>query len=627
MDKCEILVHITASTSARDDAKYRAQAAAIVDFCSPHEENTSCSFKRSLPVSHVEGSTNSDCGSTLATGACKSPNQEFRQTSSQSVKASTTTSERPKSLSLGEARLDQRPKAPAPNLVSLLNTTQTRFQVLRTPEPLRPKTAPASSESFPTPSGFEALISDPSKARTPVSQKRSLSETDFCSFETPLSAMPGSLGSLVESVVSNSALKGSRNKELNRTNSSEAVGCAKRLKLDQFFRTGDILSDISVENEHYPRSTYSSFGHAFGVPSSAPVATPGPTSERPCDHPASQQNRNPRQIGLFVPYRDYDWTSSSSSSENDESIVNEDDSTTSASQFSHPHITGAQPYSQRLKPNPKPWQQPSPIDLTSSVESPSSTPNPAITSRGLMFYESICPPTIPDSIQRSSVFELLRNLPTYIAPPPPPTGDRPFTSQVTTVLKTITTRAPIAQYFRPISVMRDLHATERGYWALPLTIVRDAGLNEGRDNIVWHWHDFEEFYRNLQKHIASGRSGWSVRAFLEMPSIPRPFANRDRRVCVTLKVTCYAEVLPHIFLLLYILSDKRIGKMGICWFVANHVVVRMGRDGREGDARGMGASRGETVYRGKIAWGSKGKGFFGALEERVDDQFGSVRAN
>lgn len=490
-------------------------------------------------------------------------------------------------------------------------TLQPSLQVLRTRDMHRPSTAPTTSGTFPTPSGFDALITDTAHSRSSGKLKRSFSEADSTSFDASLSSSRPSQDSKMDGRFPSLGLESLRGSER-----------AKRRKLERVY---DELYEAPVQRhkENVEEAAEILSSRVYQSFASSQQALLNPTLLVSDTHPrtrsAPPEKEIPKSVPFFIPFRDYDWTTSPSSSDDDESTVDEDDSTASASQTPQERTSTTQPYFQRLTPDPTRWQQFTPIDLTSSVSIIAPAPEAVIASLGT----SISVPETssshsdpPDPTPQMSVIESLRTLPAELFPPPPPTGNRIFASQVTPMLKLITDQAPLAKYFRPVSITRDLHGTERGYWALSLRLVADSDTRAEADVDVdvWRRSDFDDLYESLQKHITTGRSGWSVRAFLELPSFPAVITSRSNYVYVNVKITCYAEVLPHIWLTIWVFSHKKTGRLGMQWHASDdRVVVQMGRDGRKGDVQGGDAKKLPKIFVGTVAWGSKEQGMYGAV--------------
>jgi hypothetical protein len=240
------------------------------------------------------------------------------------------------------------------------------------------------------------------------------------------------------------------------------------------------------------------------------------------------------------------------------------------------------------------------------------------------------------------------------------------------VLAVTVKRLPIAKWFRPVQVNRDVRVLERGHWRIPITIASQAVVDEARAEIprdqqlakttkqrdaptskerwgkrrlsedartrrrdldlsinplvygeygeflerkrqdMWTEEEFVRFWRNLEECVGEGKWGWGVKVFREecteeadevkkphddLPSSP-PEADaigveRERERRVLLKVTTWGELIPHIWILLWLMSDKLTAYIPMEWRAGDDsVVVKM-----SGYRRKHGIL-GEWVYKG-----------------------------
>jgi hypothetical protein len=237
------------------------------------------------------------------------------------------------------------------------------------------------------------------------------------------------------------------------------------------------------------------------------------------------------------------------------------------------------------------------------------------------------------------------------------------------VLAVTVKRLPIAKWFRPVQVSRDVCVLERGHWRIPITIASQAVVDEARTEMpkgqklakitkqrdaptsrerwkkgrlleetrirkrdlglsssplecgeflerkrqdVWTEEEFVRFWRNLEECVGEGKWGWGVKVFREecteevdevrkphegLPSSPPEAgavgAERKRERRVLLKVTTWGELIPHIWILLWLISDKLTAYIPMEWRAGDDsVVVKM-----SGYRRKHGILR-EWVYKG-----------------------------
>jgi hypothetical protein len=218
-------------------------------------------------------------------------------------------------------------------------------------------------------------------------------------------------------------------------------------------------------------------------------------------------------------------------------------------------------------------------------------------------------------------FPSISSLPTSIHAPPPPAGHLLYTSHLTTSLRNLATHLPITTSFRPNFVQRDINVLERGHWHLQIPIISDSCLppkdttppaNEQNHNHSketpqpqpWPETSFLTFFHALADHVRRGDSGWGVSIYREAltPASPRQPKTRntgDRVAEIGLKVTCWGEVIPHIYLLMWVLSDKRTERLEMEWRDGKgDCVIRMQRSERAKGERALGLGRGGYGFEG-----------------------------
>ena len=171
--------------------------------------------------------------------------------------------------------------------------------------------------------------------------------------------------------------------------------------------------------------------------------------------------------------------------------------------------------------------------------------------------------------------------PQSLHPPPPPISSAPFTSHVTPSLALLADRLDPSRVYSPVYQMRDLHVLERGCWVLRFALhsgspdsVKTAG------GAVWDTALFDRFWSFLSDFFAQGRAGWGVWAYLDRDpdpgSGPGPGDQPGHEDRLLLKVYTWGEVVHHIYLLLFLASERRIRGLGARWCdAAERVVVQM----------------------------------------------------
>ncbi|KAL2829581.1 hypothetical protein BJY01DRAFT_123588 [Aspergillus pseudoustus] len=193
------------------------------------------------------------------------------------------------------------------------------------------------------------------------------------------------------------------------------------------------------------------------------------------------------------------------------------------------------------------------------------------------------------------------SLPLEIKPPAPPVSSSPFTTHITPTLEMLTKRLKSPRTYNPTEQMRDLDDLERGYWYLRISLVSREGEEPAAtipDPSSWETPFFTKFWNFLSDFIAKeGRAGWGVWCIAEEESaVPRntegqatheveeasPFPLLHSRTTpsnaeqLTLKVYAWGEIACHIYLLLFLASERRVRKMGAQWRDArDEVVIQM----------------------------------------------------
>ncbi|KAJ5766101.1 uncharacterized protein N7511_003717 [Penicillium nucicola] len=230
---------------------------------------------------------------------------------------------------------------------------------------------------------------------------------------------------------------------------------------------------------------------------------------------------------------------------------------------------------------------PNPIWISSSIESTGRTqstdssittslPNPD----PLTLASSAAAPILPCTTTPLPSSRTL-TLPLEIHAPPPPISTAPFTTHITSTLTMLTDRLRPQRTYQPIHQTRDLDPLERGYWSIHFNI----GSQEQEKEQTWSTPTFRAFWAFLEDFIRKdGRAGWGVWCILERspPTSEDDSLNSmtsdigetiDVSVPVTLKVYAWGEIAMHIYLLLFLASERRIRGMEAQWRDAGETVV------------------------------------------------------
>ncbi|EGE78417.2 hypothetical protein RJZ56_001861 [Blastomyces dermatitidis] len=234
----------------------------------------------------------------------------------------------------------------------------------------------------------------------------------------------------------------------------------------------------------------------------------------------------------------------------------------------------------------------------------------------------------PVATAPSATFERLSSLPLEINPPRPvPSSTAQFTTHITPTLQMLTSKLKLSRVYNPSRQTRPLRTLERGYWLLNLTISDSITNTNGNNKYSinappwaphsiatptskpWTSKHFFDFWDFLSKFIADdGRAGWGVWCICEPHPHPPPscstcsassslshsvidLTSPDHIQCsaetgtqsdrqegrggpggaanakhVTVKIYTWGEVAPHIYLLMYLASDRSVRKVpGVQW--------------------------------------------------------------
>ncbi|KAF7508351.1 hypothetical protein GJ744_009342 [Endocarpon pusillum] len=588
MGKIEVLAYIGAPSGLKDDARYLAQAGATVEFepCTRLQvydlEDYWQEVIEDQEFSHpVSGETTFNRSFTLSAwhqtdAVCETPAQKatrhlLRQDSRHGKQASLTK----RGSAGGQEGMDftktftwkvtkQAAKHNSPSKVLSFQETATipTIQTARTPEIPRPKTAPAGS-----------VTSRPRGLR-----KRTRSESS-------------SFGSL-QSVVPDS-------QEKQASTAPE-----------------DFAS--STANTSIPRC-YAAHSLSKPAVQEQPAKRPRQSVKRlPTDHEGdlSQHSgipnmaQQPRTANTMLSSSQQDRRTFSDLTER---AITSSDSTTIWLPNPRSSITYAPPPEQKTSPRNQP-------SVFCTIPPPSSQPE----SRDDWLFSS---PPITSATPRtqstkhnhpSQPFSSIFSLPPSIHAPPPPVGHASYITHLTPSLRTLATRLPLVTSFRPNLVKRNINDLERGYWFLRIPVVRSPPLHpetesldpsragdgskdrgRGRDKgkarirgQPWSESSFLSFWTTLAQFVQSGQAGWGVSVYREdpQPALPKQSGSRPMsepetneadpreaeetgKMEVVLKVTCWGEILPHIYLLIWVLSDKRTEAVEMEWRDAGEEAV------------------------------------------------------
>lgn len=205
----------------------------------------------------------------------------------------------------------------------------------------------------------------------------------------------------------------------------------------------------------------------------------------------------------------------------------------------------------------------------------------------------------PDPSSSSSSAEtLLTHLPLQIRPPaPPPSSTTDFSTHITPTLRMLAARLSLQRVFRPAMQTRPLRPLERGCWVLRIRVVLRRGEGEEEEGGIWSSYIFARFWNYLRTFVgARGHAGWGVWCHCEVDTTTTTKDNNNNAdnnnntadddggeeystsISLTVRVYTWGETAPHIYLLLYLASEKRVKRLrsGVEWRDgAEQCIIRM----------------------------------------------------
>jgi hypothetical protein len=650
MDNYEVLVHIAAPSGFRDDKRYRAQADAIVKF----EAATVTNVYRGSEEAEQAGEE-SGIDETIASFATSLDGQSeiVKETPVQrrnrhllSTIGGLPASSAPESASpvcwqitKGVTGNKQKPQ-PVPNPPYRNPLLSRRFQpstiqAVRTPDHARPKTAPAGDIALHANNPFAGW----------TTRKRARSESS--SFES------------ISSVVLETQQVHNATTAVNSSGSST-----------QHISSSDpaVMKHIQAADDE-------------GASQKRPRLEETSTSEKDVTIDPATATKDQTQP-FFLRDRSLDWTSSPAPSSSDVTKTTSTPTATATATPSQPLPEMPRQFLSQSTPKAKGvyrYQNPtSSINLIS--QDLYSTP-PA----RLPQFSSPPPPPSSPPVLISTPKSPISSLSIHIFPLPPQTGHGAYVTHITPVLAVTVNRLPVAKWFRPVHVTRDVRVLERGHWRIPITIASQAVVDEARAEMprdqklakitkqrdaptskerwekrrmleaarterrdvglssspleygedgefverkrqdFWTQEEFVGFWGTLEECVGQGKWGWGVRVFREeltengdgrrdkqrggLPSsspggeaVRAVGAEGEGERRVLLKVTTWGEVIPHIWILLWLMSDKLTAYIPMEWRAGDDsVVVKMSGYRRKHGVLGKWVYKGPAGEKG--IWG------------------------
>lgn len=214
-----------------------------------------------------------------------------------------------------------------------------------------------------------------------------------------------------------------------------------------------------------------------------------------------------------------------------------------------------------------------------------------------------------------------RGLKTEVSAPQPSVGNQKFVTHISEALGMFARQLPFKDFFRPVEVSRDVKVLERGHWLMIVTIVPDdvaeaarsakdpeetmsmkehfpgatsaerlakydeakrngtlpsqhqfGQTSESKAQGLWTEGELVRFWNDFSSFLENGRAGWGSRLVGEELSDESSEGARKLRI----RIFTWGEVLGHMYLALYVLSDKLAGRIPMQWVAGDGTrVVKM----------------------------------------------------
>ena len=204
-----------------------------------------------------------------------------------------------------------------------------------------------------------------------------------------------------------------------------------------------------------------------------------------------------------------------------------------------------------------------------SIVSPSTPTSQPLVSTIAAALPTVLPADfLPLYVPQRSLFTIppppLPSPPQYISPPPPQPSNTPFVTHLTPYLLIAPNNLPLAEYYVPLSTVRPIHPLNRGYWHIPIT-------SFALDIKASFWDFMKQF-------VEEGRAGWDAALVLEEGGSGSwgELLEGEEGQGLVVKVFCWGEVVGHLWLILWVASQRRIKGVGATWrSVTEEVIVTM----------------------------------------------------
>lgn len=367
-------------------------------------------------------------------------------------------------------------------------------------------------------------------------------------------------------------------------------------------RNATSFSETALDNDHRPRKW-----------------------RKTLDHVEIGMSRVPRPPGIdaFFPMdRSLEWTSSPQSSQVPSSLISSTATPSQPLQGAHLEIE-----SEPASPQPIIF-----ISSDSSKQAEVRERQHEEESSSNIEHQLLDSGSKSDSAQgtsqraaRNSVFHK-HGLEAEVAAPAPSVGEERFSTHITQALRDFASQLPFARFFRPVNVARDVKVLERGHWLMDITLVsdevaeaarfaarhetqgptmlerfqgataaerlrkydeakRDGSLHafgqssDSKAQGLWTEDELVQFWKSVSSFIVNGKAGWGTRLVGEQLSGQVPGLAGERQpyeARLRIRIFTWGECLGHIYLAVWVLSDKLAARIPMIWIAGNgEQVVRM----------------------------------------------------
>ncbi|KAI9740324.1 MAG: hypothetical protein M1834_004903 [Cirrosporium novae-zelandiae] len=144
-----------------------------------------------------------------------------------------------------------------------------------------------------------------------------------------------------------------------------------------------------------------------------------------------------------------------------------------------------------------------------------------------------------------------------VHPPPPETSCQHFKTHVTRALASVAQLMKMEERYNPRMIARPLRPLERGHWSI------DLYISEATEELI------TKVWMFLWDLIKPGDVGWGVWAELQERSpthqAARQQPGKDKTVHRVLNIYCWGEVVGHIWMVLWLASERKVRGLEARW--------------------------------------------------------------